>query len=82
MAINEMMSDKEGDFANINLLKQLLEMAKDFYDFEVDDHTGDALSEEEMEAETLKSHVRVSTLIVQAVAGRVERARVIFLEND
>ena len=54
VAINEMMSDKEGDFANINLLKQLLEMAKDFYDFEVDDHTGDALSEEEMEARRSK----------------------------
>ena len=50
LTINEMRSDEEGADGNVNLLKQLLEMAKDFYDFEVDDHTGDALSAEEMES--------------------------------
>ena len=32
------------------LLRQLLEMAKDFYDFEVDNHTGEALSEDDIDA--------------------------------
>ena len=54
LTINEMRSDEEGADGNVNLLKQLLEMAKDFYDFEVDDHTGDALSEEEMESRRSK----------------------------
>ena len=55
LTINEMMSDEDGNNGgNIKLLKQLLEMAKDFYDFEVDDHTGDALSEEEIEARRSK----------------------------
>ena len=54
LTITEMRSDEEGADGNVNLLKQLLEMAKDFYDFEVDDHTGDALSEEEMESRRSK----------------------------
>ena len=69
LTINEMRSDEEGADGNVNLLKQLLEMAKDFYDFEVDDHTGDALSERRDGIQTFKSHSRVSTLIVQALAG-------------